>query len=762
MNLFKRQTPFFDFKNQRQDSIFKLLFILFLSILLGLLPLMSLQSGLNGDEKMNYDHAELVYNYYAKGDTACLSTESQTERRTWLEYYGQSFDNFTYLFNKTFGIENDPYQSRHILNSICGWFIFLILGLFAVKLLGWRCGFITLVLLFLYPRFTGHVFNNAKDIPFALGYVWAIYQMYLLTAELPKIKIKRLILIALAIAFANSVRIGGLMLIPYLFMFAGLWFLFNEPIKRFFTADYWIKAFKLIGILSGVAVAAYFLGLLWWPYALQNPLKVPIEALNIMTGYSISIRQIFGGKNIWSTAAPLSYFPTYIWFSMPLLCLGGLIAFGVFTKKIFKELKFLNWFLIVFAFVFPIAYIMYQKSNVYGGLRHILFTLPFLVLMAGVGVEFLFRQFKNKKIQLGIWLAFILLALLPLKHIIKNHPFTYVYFNEFAGGIAGIYGDYETDYYYHGNKMAFIEFMKYIEEHPNPEGKTVIATDRQGDLRYYFNLFRTDTSKYELHWSRFYERFDKNWDYFITFYAYTDAYQLKHGLWPPTGTVKTLDIDGKPVVALIKRQDKSTFEAKKLQSQLSDSTLYPVHQALILESMKTLYEQALKADPYDEGALSGLVFVYRVQNLQDSALAKMKFLTEIHPSSEPLQFEYINMNYNLLQQTGDEFYLNEIKKTARKILDYNPTSIDAYNLLYQLYLQQKNVPAAKKIMLEAIEAVPEYLQGYYNLAELYMQSRQRTKAIEILEKCVKKNQKKYPEHVEQIKNEIRNLKTSSR
>src|SRR5574344_1538164 len=201
--------PFFDLKNDRTNSIYKLLFFSFLGVLLILLPLMSLKSGTTGDESVNYKHAELVYDYYAKGDTACLNTNfnqdgTPTKSRTFLEYYGQSFDNFTYLFNHIFHIE-DYYQSRHVLNSLCGWLIFLIIGLLSVKMLGWRGGLITIVLLFLYPRFTGHVFNNPKDIPFALGYVWAIYQIYLLITELPVVKIKRLIYIMLAIAFANSV-----------------------------------------------------------------------------------------------------------------------------------------------------------------------------------------------------------------------------------------------------------------------------------------------------------------------------------------------------------------------------------------------------------------------------------------------------------------------------------------------------------------------------------------------------------------------------
>lgn len=755
---------FFDFKNDKENSIFKLLFFVFLGVLLILLPLMSLKSGTTGDENVNYKHAELVYNYYAKGDTACLNTNfnqdgTPVQSRTYLEYYGQSFDNFTYLFNKVFHIDN-YYQSRHILNSLCGWLIFLIVGLLAVKMLGWRGGLMTIVLLFLYPRFTGHVFNNPKDIPFALGYVWSIYQIYLLITELPVIKLKRLIYLILAIAFANSVRIGGLMLIPYLFLFVGLWFLIENPIRQFFTASYWKEALKLIGILSGVSVVAYFIGLLYWPYALQNPIKNPMASLQLMTDFSTGIKQIFDGKNIWSSNAPASYLPTYIWISTPLLCLAGLISFIAFTRKEIKALKFLPWFMMIFVFVFPIAYIIYQKSNVYGGLRHILFTLPFLVLMAGTGYEFLWRILKNKIAQ---WITFILiliLAFFPLKHIIKNHPFTYVYFNEISGGISQNYGSYETDYYYHGNKTAVEKFMNYVMTHPLQKlsgEKTLIYTDRQGDLLYYFNLNQYDTAKYVLGWSRFYERFDKDWDYYITFYAYTDAYQLKNGIWPPVGCVATVDVDGKPMAALIQRQDKSTYQATLLETQLKQPNLTSEEQMTIINQQKQLYHKALSVDKNDETALLRLSQIYRMQQQQDSAMMVLKKLVQIHPSGEGLQLEYIDFCYNMLQQTGNETYYQEMKKTARRILDYNPKSIQAYDLLFQLYKNQNNQSASKKIMLEAIDAVPDYIQGYYNLAQMYIESNQRVKAKSILQRCVDVNQRKYPEEVEQVKNDIKKL-----
>ena len=85
--------------------MFYKIFYILSAVAFVVVPLLSLNSGISGDEKSSYVHSSRVYDYFAKGDTAAINTQGDPLTQN-LEYYGQSFDNITYLFIKFFLINN--------------------------------------------------------------------------------------------------------------------------------------------------------------------------------------------------------------------------------------------------------------------------------------------------------------------------------------------------------------------------------------------------------------------------------------------------------------------------------------------------------------------------------------------------------------------------------------------------------------------------------------------------------------------------------
>ncbi|MEG2071307.1 MAG: hypothetical protein RR034_08045, partial [Bacteroidales bacterium] len=148
-------------------------FIILVIALFFMIPLLSLDAGNTGDEdSFQIPQGNNVLNYYKTDgkDTTCLNFQN-------LKYYGSSFDVIMAAFNDTFHID-DISTSRHIFNSFFGWLSILFVGLIAYLIGGWRAGVISMVLLFLSPRFLGHSYNNPKDIPFAASIIAAIYFMF--------------------------------------------------------------------------------------------------------------------------------------------------------------------------------------------------------------------------------------------------------------------------------------------------------------------------------------------------------------------------------------------------------------------------------------------------------------------------------------------------------------------------------------------------------------------------------------------------------
>ncbi len=749
----KKQTPVTPFVQREQPKILKLIFWILAAAIFVAMPLMSLNSGISGDEFVNYEHAGYVYDYYANGDTTCMhGVKKANGEPTHLEYYGQSFDNLTYCINRWFNCDN-PFEVRHVLNSLTGACLILVIGLFLVRSCGYRAGILGLLLMFLSPRLIGHSFNNPKDVPFALGYAFTVYQIMLLVQELPKTSIKRLVFIALGIALANSVRIGGLILIPYLFLFCGCWYFFSNPEKKNWSGgDYWKKACILAGKLLLVSLAGYFISLLYWPFAMKDPIHHPIESLKMMEHFATNLRQIFEGGNIMSTDAPWYYLPKYMLMSIPVAVLVGLAAFFLLIKRLWKRVDPQVLFIAFFSFFFPVFYIIYKHSNVYGGWRHVLFTYPLLVAAAGMGWEGIYDLMKNKISRIIAYVVTGLLLLLPLIHIIKNHPHEYVYYNEFAGCLNKCYGYYETDYYQHSTRAATLWLDKYLKEnHKVKEGqKLIIASNDNNAITYYL---RHDTDRYyTTRYLRYYERSNKDWDYAIIVNSYICAYQLQQGYWPPQNTIHTITVDGKPICAILERKDKSDFEAYELTQQLNSPDATGEERMSAVQQAIAKYRQYLQNDPNNESAIIGIMGLYQAVGKTDSALWFADRLVQVCPSENFLN-SASNVYMNAMQQTRNQELLNRVFDLKRQIITSNPRSAENYYQLAMLYAQIGNPHEGRVIMDKCLEKNGGSFTAHYYSAIYMAQTGNPQGARELIEK----SRKKFPAHKEECDNLLQQM-----
>ena len=202
--------------------ILKISLFLFFRIASFFMVLASRDAGITCDEVLHYNHSVSVYNWFAThgADQSALNTPV-----THLKYYGQSYDNIVTILANWFHIEN-IYGFRHVMSSLAGWLTIIITALFAVWLAGYRSGILVIVLFAVSPTFIGHSQNNLKDIPFALGYISAVFFTLKFVSSGRKISPWITLLLTLSIAFDISIRAGGLLTVCYLFSFFILyWFI---------------------------------------------------------------------------------------------------------------------------------------------------------------------------------------------------------------------------------------------------------------------------------------------------------------------------------------------------------------------------------------------------------------------------------------------------------------------------------------------------------------------------------------------------------
>jgi tetratricopeptide (TPR) repeat protein len=509
-------------------------------------------SAVNVDEQLHYPHAKNVVNWYFTSghDQTCLHTPV-----TNLKYYGQSVDNFTALVNRVFLID-DEFLVRHFTGAFFFWLLLYFTGKLSLEITGSyvAAGFTILSLIFM-PRLAGQAFGNLKDIPFATGYMAGLIMIVKFIKAFPFLRWKTSIMLGIAIAFTVSVRSGGFILFAYLglsvlifFIWKPFYLIQNVSTKPVFA--------RLIGQGATILAIGYFGGLLFWPYALQDIFVHPFESLRVMEHYKVSIRQVFQGELLWSTQLPWYYLPKWIMISTPLFLLTGFVLFSIsyfrqiFMKVIPNRLLFAES-IILFSVLFPLVYVIIIGSNLYSGIRQMIFILPPMAFLAITGIYRLIMRIKTKNRQAGyVFATFMLLLLvLPVRHQAATFPADYVYFNVLTGGNKNAWSNYEYDYYFHSIKKP-AELVVQLAA-----GKEVVVA-MNCNLSNYFDAYPNIKYNY----TRYLERSSVDWDYGIFGLNYLHPILLKNGCWQTTETLQTFYHKGNPVAILVKRSDKSDLQ----------------------------------------------------------------------------------------------------------------------------------------------------------------------------------------------------------
>lgn len=293
------------------------------------------------------------------------------------------------------------------------------------------------------------------------------------------------------------------------------------------------------------------------------------------------------------------------------------------------------------------------------------------------------RPVSTKGIIVNVASVVILLALLigPIRHIVANHPYEYVYFNELAGGTKKAFSQYELDYYYHSTREASEWVIANAE--PKADGSKIrVGTWHLASVNYFF---RHDTARFQPTFIRWYEKENTDWDYAIFTITGISPEYLRSPYFPPKNTVKTIDVDGVPICIILKRQDKNDFLAAQMKN---DNTK--------LDSAIALYHHALAVDPDNIGALLGIGECYVRTNRPDSALLYLDRYHKIDPEAEMANY-----------MRAYAYVYKQDAKTALDILlgieEQNPKYAGAYQLAIQLYLQQKDFVNAKKQFVKVMD-----------------------------------------------------------
>ena len=397
--------------------------------------------GLTWDAGAHMEYGQRILSYYQSGFSDLSSLEMGNIRDK-----GPLFVLSSAFLHWLFGIE--PFSFWNLLISI---FAILTLPPLAGlgRLLGnHRVAFFAVLALLLMPRFVGHAFTNPKDIPFACAVCWSIFTMMRLYHK-NRFGKWDLGVCGLTIGLALSMRPGGIFLFLYMVAIGVFWML-QRGVNRSGQRIWEMVCFLGLRI-SVIFVVAWIVMISFWPYAHQGPILNPIRSLLASSSFGVVYPVLFRGTVHMSDQLPIYYMTWFLVICTPLnILLLSAIGFGGGVAEQFRSWRSSRSLLIFgvqFWILFPLLYFVFFTPNVYDGIRHVLFILPGLALLAGLGADYLFQQMKKYSGQITAWIAMIAILVLGIGAMFTMHPYQMSYFNVLAGKQNTIHTRYETDYW---------------------------------------------------------------------------------------------------------------------------------------------------------------------------------------------------------------------------------------------------------------------------------------------------------------------------
>ena len=414
--------------------------------------------GITWDEDVHAYYGSMVVDYYTSGftDLRALSWWN-------LYYYGAAFDAFAAVLAEVSPL--GLYETRHALNITVG-----LLGLIgtwklARTVAGPKVAFWALLFIAFAPTYYGHSFNNPKDVPFAAGMVWATYYVVRIVQGMPRPALRDVLLFGVATGLATGVRVGGFIVFGYLALGVGLVVLLRALAERSFRTLFVETGVSLGRIALPAILVLYPVMLLGWPWAQQNPLINPYLALTEFSHHAYPWKTLFAGGYYDADQLPWIYLPTHLLLKVPELVaalFAGALALAVYLfgrslatgrgERIERLIEALPAFLLGFAAIFPVVYAIGVRVTLFDGMRHFLFVVPPICIVAAWGFQRLLDWLEPKAWRTAAYAVLGACAVYHATVMVRLHPNEYVYYNALIGGTDGAEGLFKLDYW--GNSYA--------------------------------------------------------------------------------------------------------------------------------------------------------------------------------------------------------------------------------------------------------------------------------------------------------------------
>ena len=366
----------------------------------------------------------------------------------------------------------DHWTTRHALTFLVG--LAAIAALLPIaRLAGGRwAGLVAIGLCLTTGYLYGSMFYTPIDVPFMFAMTWSTLAIMLMAVPIVPLWPAT---IATGLLTGLAIATRPLGLIAHAYLIGAMTLCGLEAVMRSGRAAR--RDLLRIGVRTIAAMAiAWLTAIALWPWLqIGNPIAQFTDSFVYFANHPSSWHFRHWGEWVRTTALPWSYIPAQLFARLPeafllLLAVGVLsgigsalailrLASGPKLKVALLSTAQARQPLIVWAAaLLPLAAIIVQRSTLYDGIRHVLFLIPMLAVIASFGflrLVPLVRQFPVATAALtGAYLAY------TVQTFVLLHPLQYAAFNRFAGGVNGAYGRFDLDYW----SLAVLPALRQLED----------------------------------------------------------------------------------------------------------------------------------------------------------------------------------------------------------------------------------------------------------------------------------------------------------
>jgi len=433
--------------------------------------------GVSWDEEKVYDLGKNAYKYL----TSDFSNYSALQylNSNYNQYYNPIYPLILYSFN-----QNKSYEKQHIINllffipTVIISFIFLFFNKKYIKY-----AILAPIFLLLNPRLLGNIPINSKDIPFATSFIISCAAIYFTRS---RHRLIYFLILGLLFGLSQSLRLVGIVLLPIFVIFQVTLFLqAQEKLNTFnFLKNKLNTVFIQQLIISSVIIfiISVLITFVTWPYLWLDSNNI-LEAVSSSYRFPSVAHVMFFGKIVNTTQIPaVQYLLVWLIITTPIFIIISIIASVLINNKIKNNLYV---FLVIVLAVNLLAFFILNPL-IYDGMRHGLYLIPIISLLSTISIIEIFQSLDKKRLIKILFIFLIVFNIGKLSiNIVQLHPYQYLYFNEFIGGLKGAEKLFETDYWGLGFKEAVLWLKSELR---NDKAIKLIATcGRPESSTYYFS-----------------------------------------------------------------------------------------------------------------------------------------------------------------------------------------------------------------------------------------------------------------------------------